>query len=462
MGGVYLQTEIVHANEYALKNETKEKSSFFKNLLIQIVLFVMLGNASIFENNSLLLIVVCLSTIYCLFTSAENLFSFVVGISIFDYAFNINGMNATVIPTGILLIKLLIRNKFVLFKDSGCAICMVTILFCELVGDFSYHSVGEVFLTIVNVALFLYLITNLELLKVDVYKILIFFASVCLVAIYCMLLMYGNIGEFFNLLFTSSSLYRFGIGDANVMGGAMSLPLYALLLLSVSLSYVLTNKNFGAKKGILIIFLNAVCIFFAFLTISRSLYLGLGAILLAIILGNKKYNKSMLFKLFIILVIALVIAFIFYGDVIIKSISLLFNRISSEANEGSRVDIWGNCLSYLVKHPVALLIGCGSCSYPTLDEGLRAGTHNLFMDILMSWGVLGLASFFVLMKYALNKIKISCNRIESMSYIPLYAICAFGLTALRSNSLKTWSFLLVAMLIIQSLSIKKEARRDDT
>lgn len=457
-----MQSGVGYIEEESYLNNKKDQRLFWRNVIEQLVLFMMIGNASVTQNNNLLLMSVALVTVYCFITEEEYLFSFVVGISIYDYAFNLNGMNATLIPTGILLLRLLKKNRLILFKSKTCAICTMLILACELMGDFSYYSFGEVLLSVVNILLFLYLIANIELLHMNTFRTIVMFAVACLSAIYYMVYMYGDIGTFFNLLFTSSGLYRFGIGDANVMGGAMSLPLYALLLLSMSLSYVLVNRKTDAKKGIFLIVINAICLFFAFLTISRSLYLGLAATLLATLLGNKKYKESKIFKLFLILVIVLIGALIMYGDVIEQSIILLFNRISSDRDGAGRTVVWENCFNYMMNHPISILIGSGSCKYPTLEEGLGAGAHNLLLDITMSWGILGFVSFLFMLSYALKKIKIYCGKIESMSYIPLYAVGAFALTALRSNSLKTWSFLLVTIFVIQDLSMKVRKYRDDT
>lgn len=457
-----MQVKVGNTENNTYRYNKKVQKRFFFNVIEQLIIFMIIGYANVIQNNNMLLLAVVLAALYCIRVEEEYLFSFVVGISIYDYAFNLNGMNATVIPTGILLLKLFKKNRFILFRSSKCAICTMLILICELIGDFTYHSFGEVFLSIMNILLFLYLIANMELILMDTFRMIVLFAVACLSAIYYMVLVYGDLGTFFNLLFTSSGLYRFGIGEANIMGGAMSLPLYALLLLSMSLSYVLVNRNLGIKKGIFLIIINAICLFFAFLTISRSLYLGLAAILLAVLLGNKRHKESKLFTLLIILMIVLIGALIMYGDVIEQAISLLFNRLSTDKGGAGRTTVWENCFYFMEHNPISILIGSGSCKYPTLEEGLGAGAHNLLLDIMMSWGIIGLGSFLILMSHAIKKIKVYYYKIESMSYIPLFAFGAFSLTALRSNSLKTWSFLLVAVFVIQNLSMKAREYRSDT
>ena len=440
---MYLE-KVIRRGVYNRRIEIHGK--YVKELLVdiicQLILFYMLSYSSISGDQQILNVVIALSVVYCVFADKESIFCYVVGLSIFDYSFNINGMNATPIITCLLLIKLFFHTGSKLRISRNSLIVGILIFACELIGDRNYGSAGEIFLTLVNVGLFIVVISNPKTLNLDHIKAMILFAIPVACAIYCIVMAYGNLNAFFELMFHSAGLYRFGIGKANVQGGAMSLPLYALMMLSMSLSYFLLSER-KRWLDIMLIFINAIFLLFAVLTISRSLFLGLAGVVMALLLGNKKHKQSLLFKISFVFVVVVIVVLVFWGDVVDQAFSLLINRIATDTGGAGRTDVWTTALGFLADHPLAILIGNGASIYPSLSDGLGAGCHNLWLDILMSWGLIGFVGIIFLIRRFFKKIAKMYGKADSMSYITLFAYVTFSMTALRCNSLKTWSFLLL-------------------
>ena len=110
-----------------------------------------------------------------------------------------------------------------------------------------------------------------------------------------------------------------------------------------------------------------------------------------------------------------------------------------------------------------LLFGCGASRYVTLGVGgdvmdMGYGAHNLFLDVLMSWGGVGFVCVALLVVNTLLRIKKKKPKQKMLYYIPLITYFAFAITALRAVELVTWSYLIVCILVIKTFSKERNKR----
>jgi hypothetical protein len=108
-----------------------------------------------------------------------------------------------------------------------------------------------------------------------------------------------------------------------------------------------------------------------------------------------------------------------------------------------------------------VLFGGGAINYVNWnnfdsDNNILAGAHNLVIDIVMSWGVVGFICFFgfLALLFIRNFKKYGFGNFYY--YLPLIAFIAFSMTALRTTSLRTYSFLLVSIACVFTLSKRRE------
>ena len=429
---------------------------YLPDFTFQFAIYIVLGFATLQDSDALSLIGVILGLIHCFTGKIDSLFCFVCGLSIYEYSYRIGVINVNVLPVCIIVFRLLLENRLVVFRSRSALFATYLVLLLELFGDLQYGSKIELAMTLVYFVFFAFTAMNIELLVIDVFKLYILFSLPVVTSIFFMLLTYGSPSGYFALLFTSSGLYRFGIGDANLMGGAMSLPLYCTMMLAISLSYYITTKHVSPLKVALFFILDGFCLFFAVMTISRSLYLCLLAIGLGVLLGEKKHRNRKIIKLTLSMFFILICGIIAFWNIITQAVELLLMRVVTDTDGAGRLDVWISCLDYASRHPLSILLGNGACRYPSLDEGLNAGAHNLYLDMFMSWGIIGAALVLYLTSNCMRRIKKRYGKIDIMACLPLFAFFSFALTAMRSSSLKTWSFALVCLVVVQMLSLEKE------
>lgn len=174
--------------------------------------------------------------------------------------------------------------------------------------------------------------------------------------------------------------------------------------------------------------------------------MGLILIFATFIVGRSKREGSFRKKIILIVVIVLVgaIALNLYEDIINQSFNNLFSRITNDQTGGSggRTQIWASCISYLFSNPIGLITGYGSNGYPIigLTQGylFSAGAHNLYLDIIMSWGLVGfICVILISSQYRPVNGFSHIIRNKTLAALPLLTLLFFCTTAMRTNSMKT-------------------------
>ena len=136
-----------------------------------------------------------------------------------------------------------------------------------------------------------------------------------------------------------------------------------------------------------------------------------------------------------------------------QTLNNLFSRIDAGGGTGERADIWLSCFDYLLENPVGFLFGFGSNGYPIIGEkyGLlfSAGSHNLYIDILMSWGIIGCMCVLIILHQLRPREGFSVAIQKNMiAFLPLLVLLFFCLTAMRSNSMKTVIYFFCCFVLI--------------
>lgn len=459
--------------EYTKSNNTITHPSqngkiFFKDIskyltaIIVIALFFTMAQSLIDENEALMTICVILTIVYCLFAKAESIFYILCGMTMFENVFKINGDIAWFIPLIILAVKLLLSGRGRVMLNTLCS--LVVIFIFELILDAQNGSFGQLLVNLVTITFVFIVFSNINVLKLDafsiVFTLLVAFSSV----IYYLLTMYGGIGAFISSFMSSAYAYRFGHSYGETIGGAMAIPLYTTMLISCGLTCYLKTKKLTIFKKLLIFFGIALSIVFGAMTISRSFYLGLIVTLLFVLFFKSSGNRVAKSFVLICVIVVVVSLFLSNSDVIKKVFSNLQLRLDNGVDEGSggRTDIWFSCINYLLDHPINLFFGMGATNYILVGEATNelfaAGSHNLFLDFLMSWGIIGSTILIVFLLKTLKRQKESCKTLQHQNFIPLITYVFFAMTALRSCSLKTWLFLLIAYAFVDNKIYYKKGK----
>ena len=435
------------------------KLNRYLNLVAQICLYALI-NMSLYASNAMIMnIAVVMSIFYCIIADLENTFSLIAGISIYEGAFVLADRSFAFVLLAIFIFKFLITNKGVVASKFYLFAALLSVIALEFVADFGVVSYFEFAITLVYVFFAGYIMCNVDKLHVDVYNVLTSFCmsfTICVVFVFST---YGGVGAYIDSFIGRSWAYRFALDLARETGGAMAMPLYAIAIISISIAILLTRKMSVSKTAFLI-FAVAFSTAIGFLTVSRSFLLGLGVIALVAVLASLKYTKKHIDKT--VLIFALIIAVISivmmcFPELVSKVADNFFNRIDGDAGGGGRLEIWMACLDCLISSPVHLIFGYGSIFYPSLGAGngsldMAAGAHNLIIDILMSWGIVGLIAAAVLLFGVLVLLRRYHNANKLVYYIPLAGYAAFAMTALRTTGLRTWVFLVLCIVAIKSLS----------
>lgn len=437
--------------------------SAYLNPVVLVVLFFTMAQALIDDNETLMTIAVALTIGYCLMAKTENIFYVLCGMTMFENVFKIGGDIVWFVPLLILAFKLLSKDRFRFNLGAGCSLLLIFIF--ELLLDFSNGSMGQLLVNLVTIIFVFIVFQKISILKLNAFSIVFALLAAFSAVIYYLLSMYGGIGEFISSFMSAAYAYRFGHSYGETVGGAMAIPLYTTMLISCGLTcYLKVNKLSIFQKALILVAV-VISIVFGAMTISRSFYVGLVVTLIAILLF-KSSNKKSVKGIILFFAFAIVIFLIFTkSDIINKIFSNLQLRLGNGMEKGSegRIDIWLSCIGYLLEHPLKLLFGMGASNYIIIGsetgELFAAGAHNLFIDFLMSWGVIGTVVLITFLIGVYKRQKNNKANFSSQSLIPLITYIFFAMTALRSCSLKTWMFFLIAYVFISETVYRKEREK---
>lgn len=253
---------------------------------------------------------------------------------------------------------------------------------------------------------------------------------------------------------TINAQARFG-EDARSLGGAMDLPIYCSVALAVILCTFISKRHVGFFQKILYISLMCLCIVFGSLTVSRSFILAIVIIVIwtyiSLIKDNKHRNKIIPITL-----LALIVAFVLVWNSKEAILNILNKYSQRDFFASSRSNIYSDCFDYLFTHPLNLFFGTGAFGYHYYgivnNLSFRMFAHNLILDAIMSWGIIGTIAMFSMLCSYYSALKREYGKPEMICFLPLVAWGAIMMTGGTFNYVEPYLYLLI--LIKMTFSFK--------
>lgn len=444
-----------------------------KSWLVQTLVVALVTINLISGSNVTIVIASVLAISYTCIADYSSCLLLLMSITIFENSFKLSGVLVWIFLLLVLIARLFITEKK-LYASPAIAALFIVLISLETIGDIYNVGINGQTLSGIVLVLFSFLLFSGQYnVRISSEEIVIFFGTSYAFAMVYLLTQYGGLGSFIRLFSSLSNgltdSYRFGIKYGGTVGGAMAIPIYSLLILAFSVNCLLQGKTKKTTKLVIIAF-DIVAFVFGALTVSRSFFLGL-IILVALYLISKTEGKGNATKKILAITVVAGIACFFvvrYQGVITQVIDNLFNRVTTDntGGTGGRTEIWGECLTYLCNHPLHLLLGNGTNGYPIvgqlMNKEFSAGSHNLYIDIIMSWGVIGAICVLGIVLTTTRPSEIVyCIKKNTVCVIPFIVLAFFAMTALRSNSMKTHVYFFMTLNFIRQ-SIYDKGEENDT
>lgn len=439
-------------------------------LLLHGIIYAALGYSTLTENGIFTTGLYIAIIIYYLFLQPINQFYFLVGFVPFENVMKIASIDVYFILLMISIIKLIYINRDKkVYKISGL-IFFVALFNIEMIGDIGAISIGKLTIILTTIA-YLYFFSQLsDLTSYRIVTAILHYVISYIIVIFTTIMSYGSVLSFIQLVGADSQLYRFGetvdsLGEeARLLGGAMGIPLYSAMLISMLLSYYISNNTIKIGNKVLIITFCYAGVLFGLLTISRSFLLCMITCFLFLLLSVFTRNWRKITKALIIIFITSILLYVAQADLINSKLADFAYRETQDYGFGIRSLIYQDCFQYLEENRMGYLFGFGISNYGKIgnQNNLMFSylAHNLYLDIIMSVGILGGMCFVGLFNMLRKRAK-ACFRSKAslISVLPLLVFLVFGLTALSLTNLKTWIY--IVMLIINVYAVGKSVAIQD-
>lgn len=376
----------------------------------------------------------------------------------FYSSLKINGIYAGSIISLLIFVRLFMRptTKFA----SVLGMSSVIFLFIWFLHDIQFVSFANALFRLFIPACVFMVICRQRFEAYDGFFAIWTVIATTLIAMICVFLVQG--GDIDSFIYASYA-GEMRLGEANVaegqknqLGGAMGFPIYTIIIISLSLQTLITH-TFKLWQKILIIGLNMTLFFITFLTISRVYILGIITLAFLLLLHMiKSRSIKIIFSLLTGCLVLYCIASIYlpeYMDNVFNSYLTRQANNSDHGGTGIRGAIYEDCIRYLAEDIECLLIGKGSSAYPLFGAKVHRlfswSAHNIILDALMSFGVLGslllVCLYLHLYKQEKRRLNIRCSVLRAM---PLICYLMMNMTATPFLLDKTYPMLFFLIMNI--------------
>lgn len=276
------------------------------------------------------------------------------------------------------------------------------------VHDIQYQTFAmTVFKLLVPCYIFIWILLK-DFNDYDGYYAMWLVITTTLIAMVCVFLVQGGSLEAF--IYTSyAGEMRLGEantdeGQKNQLDGAMGFPIYTITVVVLFIQMIMT-RNFKLWQRALIIALIIGLFFITFLTVSRVYLLGLVTMALMLIMHIMR-SSSKLAKVGVLFSGAFILWFATYYlsdymDIVFGNYIGRMESDSGQSGMGERGNIYSDCIDYIINDLECLVIGKGNGAYPLIGAQLHRpfsmSAHNMILDALMSFGIIG--SVYILVVY---------------------------------------------------------------
>lgn len=225
------------------------------------------------------------------------------------------------------------------------------------------------------------------------------------------------------------------------------------VIISLCLIVILNHKK--ELSAIPAIFLAALLVMFASLTLSKSAFLMLLLPLVLLLYSKVKTRKY--FVLLCVLVLCSVIAFeVFSGNIEIFNDVLYRLDQASDVNSltTGRSNIWLDYLSHLVTNTRILLFGSGFGAGPLNSHA----AHNTYIDMFYYLGMVGTILFLLVFR-VISNIKKSTARLNLLNY-SIWICIAVMYFFLSELFYFDWAFHIIIAILVSKLNMSYEKKEE--
>ena len=291
------------------------------------------------------------------------------------------------------------------------------------------------------------------------YAIILLFISLCI----------NNICNIFNTpdlasLGDASILhYRLGEGDvdagtSNNLGGAMDFPVRTILAISLAMP-LLVKRTISKVPQIIIAMTSVALLIITFFTTSRVYLIGIGVFVIMLILSTLRSPRKAIPYVIILGVVLYFVLDSSFSDVIINR--YLFRTVDASDFSNGREAIWNFWMEYLSNHPLVFLFGLGLSYQAAVRDMISVtATHNIILDSIVSFGLIGSIILIVFLINFAKRLRIWTNFSPTIiSSIPLICWLAMSMTSTVFSVPYTYAilpFMVIHLYYCQTITSKDE------
>lgn len=244
---------------------------------------------------------------------------------------------------------------------------------------------------------------------------------------------YGSINEFI-----AAGLR---LGDVNSLAPQNS-ELYSLsynqnflgLLSAYSIACIFTLYNYNNKFLNRIILLIELCLLtlFGLLTVSRTFVVVLVLIGVFGIIAIRLYSKKRIGIAMLTAIIIMIVTYFIMQLIVPEILTSITTRFTQEEISGSRIELFGTYSRYIFSNPMVIFFGIGlqsilikitNLGFNNSYLDLVTVPHNATIEILLCWGILGLALLVLLIVIIIKNAKGSKGeKIPLINYVVIVAL----------------------------------------
>lgn len=224
--------------------------------------------------------------------------------------------------------------------------------------------------------------------------------------------------------------------DTNVLFPCFIIP---VVLIVVCIMERTDNKKWFILFSLLYI---AIMGYYMFLSGSRGAILSVTIAMSVCALLSRKSLKWFVYMLFVCIIALYVIQNFVSSDLLAR---FTMNNLLESGGSG-RIEIWKNALTYFTKETTifSFLFGSGICSTKFL---LGLTTHNMFIECLIEYGVIGL---YILITMFINLLLSLLNKRNIIGLSVLSGIIMWGLTVAINNFILYWMLLYYVFAVLMN------------
>lgn len=348
---------------------------------------------------------------------------------------------AIILPT--LLLSLFLKKYF--FIKNNCYIISALFFLSALISSF-ISPIGIIDIRVVKLFLFISYFIVISSYKYNEHNVIVIFNSIIYLSIIlCFLIILSYI---YNYPHQSSEFYlgRYSIGitglykNPNYLTSFMNVGLFLMLY---KLFYIKINKH---RKLLILLFAVLFLISF-YLTGTRASFVTL-LISLSLLFAKNIYSKRRIYK-GVIPILFLIVIIIFFSSSVESLIDLFLGNRSLLEDSGRSIS-WALAINQILDRPI---LGSGLFAWSNLyNSSTLEYLHNIFLELILNQGLIGLLLFMMLVFDKINHIHIDDK------FIIYSVIIISGFPLFFQNGIvdvNFWRFIIFSRVLI-NFSISSE------